>query len=75
MMTIGYDDYIWTIIYTMIYTIISMNISFRLTELLNDEDGGVEKLTRHFILWPIEILFIVIIAIKCSIKDKHKKRR
>lgn len=75
MMTIGYDDYIWTIIYTMIYTIISMYISFRLTELLNDEDGGVEKLTRHFILWPIEILFIVIIAIKCSIKDKYKKRR
>lgn len=74
MITMGYDDFIWTILYTMVYTILSMYISFRLTELLNDEEGGVEKLTRHFILWPIEVLFIIVVCIKENVKDTKKKK-
>lgn len=68
------EDIVFTILYTMLYTIISMFMGFRLTEILNGEDGNVEKLTRHFILWPIECLVMLTLGIKMCIEDKYKEK-
>ena len=76
MITMGIDDLIWTIIYTIIYTIISMCMSFKLTEVLNDNDDvWVEKLARHFILWPVECLFILVISIRYYYQDRKKSKK
>lgn len=67
------EDIFFTILYTMVYTIVSMYMGFRLTEILNGDDGSIEKLARHFILWPIECLFILVISIKIYFKEKYYK--
>ena len=72
-MVIQGEDIIWTIIYTMMYTIISMFMSFRFVDLLGD-DPSVEKLMRHFLLWPIEGLVILTLCIKCYIEEHSEDK-
>jgi len=55
------------------YTIISMFISFRFVDLLGD-DPSVEKLTRHFLLWPIEGLVIFVLCVKYHIEEKKEDK-
>ena len=72
MITIQGEDVFFTILYTMVYTIISMFMSFRFVDLLGDEPS-VEKLTRHFLLWPIEGLVILVLCVKYYIEEKREK--
>jgi hypothetical protein len=69
-MFIELEDIVFTIIFTLVYTLISSYMSFRLNDIL-DKEPTVEKLTRHFLVWPIEILFILILSIKIYIKEKY----
>ena len=72
MITIQGEDVFFTILYTMVYTIISMFMSFRFVDLLGDEPS-VEKLTRHFLLWPIEGLVILVLCVKYYMEEKREK--
>ena len=63
----------FTIVYTMIYTIVSMFMSFRFVDLLGDEPS-VEKLTRHFLLWPIEGLVILTLCVKYHLEESKEKK-
>lgn len=72
-MIIQGEDVFFTILYTMVYTIISMFMSFRFVDLLGD-DPSVEKLTRHFLLWPIEGLVILVLCVKYYIAEQKEKK-
>ena len=72
-MFIEVEDIFFTIVYTMIYTIVSMFMSFRFVDLLGDEPS-VEKLTRHFLLWPIEGLVILTLCIKYHLEESKEKK-
>ena len=74
------EDTLWTIFFTMMYTITSVFMSFRLTEFLDKpEEIGMEKFVRHFLVWPVECLFLLIffVAYKFDIEigplNKRKK--
>lgn len=64
------ENFIFAILFTMVYTIVSMLMSFRLTEIL-DNEASIEKLTRHFLVWPIELLFIFILSFKIYLYEKY----
>jgi len=66
------DDICFTIFFTIIYTIISTFMSFKLNDML-DKEPSVEKMSRHFVLWPVELLFIIIISLKIYLKEKYNK--
>lgn len=72
MITIQGEDVFFTILYTMCYTILSMFMSFRFVDLLGD-DPSVEKLTRHFLLWPVEGLVIFVLCVKYHIEEKKEE--
>lgn len=72
-MFIEVEDIFFTIVYTMIYTIVSMFMSFRFVDLLGDEPS-VEKLTRHFLLWPIEGLVILTLCLKYHLEESKEKK-
>lgn len=72
-MFIEVEDIFFTIVYTMIYTIVSMFMSFRFVDLLGDEPS-VEKLTRHFLLWPIEGLVILTLCVKYHLEESKEKK-
>lgn len=74
MITIQGEDVFFTILYTMVYTIISMFMSFRFVDLLGD-DPSVEKLTRHFLLWPIEGLVILVLCAKYYVEEKREEEK
>lgn len=74
MLVIQGEDVFWTIFYTMMYTIISMFMSFRFVDLLGD-DPSVEKLTRHFLLWPVEGLVIFVLCVKYHIEEKREEEK
>lgn len=72
-MYMDFDD-IWFIIFvTFAYTIGSTMMAFKLTDML-DNEPSVEKMSRHFILWPIETLFILIISLKMYLKEKYNNK-
>ena len=59
----------FAIMYTFLYTIVSTGIAFKLNDLLDDEiDVGL--LAKHFILWPIECLFIAVLCAKVYLVEK-----
>lgn len=64
------ENFIFAILFTMVYTIVSMLMSFRLSEVL-DSEASIEKLTRHFLVWPIELLFIFILSLKIYLCEKY----
>lgn len=68
------DAIFFSILYTFLYTIVSVIMSFKIAALLND-DPSVERLARHFVLWPIETLFIGILVFKIYINENKKERR
>lgn len=68
------EDVFFLILYTLVYTLISGYMSFRLNDIL-DKEPTIEKLTRHFLVWPIECLFIFILSIKIYIKEKYLKNK
>lgn len=73
-MFIEVEDIFFTIVYTMIYTIVSMFMSFRFVDLLGDEPS-VEKLTRHFLLWPIEGLVILTLCVKYHLEESKEDKK
>lgn len=73
-MFIEIEDIFFTVLYTMVYTIISMFMSFRFVDILGD-DPSVEKLTRHFLLWPIEGLVILVLCVKYYIEEKREEEK
>lgn len=74
------EEIFFAIMYTFFYTIISVGMSFKLNNLLDDYID-VSLLAKHFILWPIESLFIAILVVKVYltengyIKEKKSKRK
>ena len=74
------EEIFFAIMYTFFYTIISVGMAFKLNNLLDDYID-VSLLAKHFILWPIETLFIAILIVKVYlvengyIKDKKSKRK
>lgn len=73
------EDTLWTIFFTMAYTIISVFMSFKLSDYLDNPDEiCLEKFVRHFIVWPIECLYLLIffVAYKFNIElvTNQKKR-
>ena len=74
------ENTLWTIFFTMTYTVISVFMSFKLSEMLDNPDEiGMEKFVRHFLVWPIECLYLLIFfaAYKFDIEIgpiKKKKR-
>lgn len=70
-MFIEVEDIFFTVIYTMIWTILSLMMSFRFVDILGDEPS-VEKLTRHFLLWPVEGLVILTLCLKYYIAERKE---
>ena len=59
---------LFMIMFSIGYVLISSMMSFRMLDQFGD-DTDVQKLAKHFLLWPIEMLFIVILNIIIIIKD------
>lgn len=62
------DTIVLTILYTFFYTIFSIGMAFKMNDIFAD-DYSIEKLTKHFILWPIEGLFILILSLIVKLEE------
>lgn len=70
------ETILWTIFWTMMYTLGSVFISFRLTEILDDGlDSGLDDFVKHFLVWPVEILFLTIFFVQIKFGINTKKKR
>lgn len=67
------EDIFFTVVYTMAWTILSLMMSFRFVDILGD-DPSVEKLTRHFLLWPVEGLVILTLCLKYYIAERKENK-
>ena len=72
-MFIEVEDIFFTILYTMVWTIVSLLMSFRFVDILGD-DPSVEKLTRHFLLWPIEGIVILTLCVKYYLEERKESK-
>jgi len=68
------ENVILAIMYTFLYTIVSVIMAFKTATLLDDE-LSVERLAKHFIIWPIECLFIGILVIKVYIAENYTNKK
>ena len=68
-------DILWTIFYTMLYTLASVFMSFKLAEMLNNQDEiSLDIFVRHFLVWPIECLFLLIFFVRYRLGYDQKKK-
>ena len=67
---------LWTIFWTIIYICCSTIISFKLTDLIDDgPNSGLDVFVKHFLVWPVECLFLLIFFIGYKLGlDKTKTK-
>ena len=65
---------LFMIMFSIGYVLISSMASFRMLDMFGD-DTDVQKLAKHFLLWPIEMLFIIILNIIIIVKEYKEEHR
>ena len=64
------ENVLWAIFGTFVYTIVSSAMAFKMMDIFEDHID-VTELSKHFLIWPIELLFIVILGVRYAIEERY----